>query len=315
MDLLDVVLDYDCNLGCTYCTITDAMRRRSLSAKAVARHIDAAAAAGCTALSLTGGEPTIRPDLLGLVRHAHRRGFSDIKVQTNGLLFATAENVEKALDAGVTSIGVSVHGHDGQGPAAYEAIVRAPKALPDGAHPLMLRALDNLVAAEVAGRLSLTCDLILMASTVQGVLAGLKDLQSRGVRRFNLWLVSLTDRNAAYPESLPRITEAAGVARACFDHARACAQAGGDRLDVASLHIPRCLLPGYEDHVRHPGEGLDVQVVTPDASFQLSESRLTGGVKPPTCSGCVWFDRCSGLREDYVAQFGAGELPTAVAAK
>jgi cyclic pyranopterin phosphate synthase len=55
--------------------------------------------------------------------------------------------------------------------------------------------------------------------------------------------------------------------------------------------------------VRHPGyEG--VTVVTPDGTFDLAASRLGGGVKPAGCVGCPWYDRCPGLRPDYVAVHG-----------
>ena len=53
MALLDVVIDYDCNLKCTYCTITDDMRRRGLDAKVVAGHIEEAARRGVRNLSIT----------------------------------------------------------------------------------------------------------------------------------------------------------------------------------------------------------------------------------------------------------------------
>jgi cyclic pyranopterin phosphate synthase len=86
-----------------------------------------------------------------------------------------------------------------------------------------------------------------------------------------------------------------------FDDARA----GG--YEVVSLHVPRCFLPGYADHVRHPGADL-VTVVTPDEVFDLKDSRLSGGVKPPGCQGCRWADACPGLRRDYVAVFGGGEV-------
>ncbi len=74
-----------------------------------------------------------------------------------------------------------------------------------------------------------------------------------------------------------------------------------------SLHIPRCFLPGYEEHVRHPGEDV-VTVVTPDDVFDLKDSRLGGGVKPAGCAGCKFAGQCPGLRQDYVERFGGGEV-------
>jgi hypothetical protein len=76
---------------------------------------------------------------------------------------------------------------------------------------------------------------------------------------------------------------------------------------VVSLHIPRCFLPGYEDHVRHPGAG-QITVVTPDDVFDLQHSRLGGGVQPAGCRGCRWEDACPGLRHDYMAVFSGGEV-------
>jgi cyclic pyranopterin phosphate synthase len=66
-------------------------------------------------------------------------------------------------------------------------------------------------------------------------------------------------------------------------------------------------LPGYEDHVRHPGDDL-VTVVTPDDVFDLKDSKLAGGVKPDGCAECRYIRACPGLRHDYIARFGGGEV-------
>ena len=57
MALLDVVLGYDCNLACDYCTITPEMRRRALPIARVAAEIERAAARGFRDVAFTGGEP------------------------------------------------------------------------------------------------------------------------------------------------------------------------------------------------------------------------------------------------------------------
>ena len=161
-----------------------------------------------------------------------------------------------------------------------------------------MRAIDNLVASGLA----LTVDLIVMTATLDGLASAVADLHERGVRAFNLWLVSLTDGNTDNVESLPRITDALPAMLACLDYGRE------HDFVVESLHVPRCLLRGYESHVKHPGVGMDVRVVTPDSVFDLTASRLSGGVKPERCAECVHFDACPGLREDYVARWGDEEL-------
>jgi cyclic pyranopterin phosphate synthase len=293
MPLLDVVLGYDCNLGCTYCTITEAMRRRALPAERVAREIDRAAARGFTEVAFTGGEPTIRPDLPALVKHARRRGFAHVKVASNGLRYAHAPYLEHLRGCGVDRFHVSMHA---RGDAAYEATVRR-----EATAPLRRAAIENLVAR----RLDPVADLILKEDTYRDARAWVRDLHALGVRRFALWLVSLTDQNAGNVDQLPRLPAVASALGPVFDDARR----GG--YEVVSLHVPRCFLPGYEDHVRHPGADL-VTVVTPDEVFDLKDSRLGGGVKPAGCEGCRWAGECPGLRRDYVEVFGGDEVRAVV---
>jgi cyclic pyranopterin phosphate synthase len=289
MALLDVVLGYDCNLACTYCTITDEMRRRALPPERIAREIDRAAARGFEDIAFTGGEPTIRSDLPALVKHAKRRGFKHVKVASNGLRYAHAPYLDHLVACGVDRFHVSVHAFSD---AAYEATVRR-----EGTAAMRRAAIENLVARG----LDPVADLILKEDTYRDVRAWIASLHALGVRRFALWLVSLTDGNAGNVEQLPRISDVAPVLMPAFDDARA----GG--YEVVSLHVPRCFLPGYEDHVRHPGADL-VTVVTPDETFDLKDSRLSGGVKPAGCEGCRWKDQCPGLRQDYVARFGGDEV-------
>jgi cyclic pyranopterin phosphate synthase len=288
--LLDVVLGYDCNLKCSYCTITDAMRRRSLPTEAIAREIDAASRRGFRDIAFTGGEPTIFPDLPKLVRFARTRGYEDVKVASNGLRYAHLPFLDHLLDAGVTTFHMSMHAFDD---AAYErTVARADTA------KLRRTAIENLVSRGHPP----VADLIVKNDTIATLGPWIASLVALGINRVNLWLVSLTDNNANNVEQLPKITDVVPELVRAFDDA----DRGG--YDVFSLHVPRCFLPGHEAHVRHPGAD-GVRVVTPDDVFDLSESRLTGGVKPAEmCGACKYRDACPGLRRDYVDRFGTGEL-------
>jgi MoaA/NifB/PqqE/SkfB family radical SAM enzyme len=287
--LLDVVLGYDCNLACSYCTISDEMRRRALPTERVAREIERAAARGFKDIAFTGGEPTIRSDLPALVKHARRRGFEHVKVASNGLRYAHAPYLDHLVDCGVDRFNVSMHAFTDD---AYERTVRR-----EGTAALRRIAIGHLVDR----KLDPMADLILKNDTYRHLRGWIADLVSLGVRRFSLWLVSLTDQNAGNVEQLPRISDLAPFVKEAFDDARR----GG--YEVVSLHIPRCFLPGYEEHVRHPGEDV-VTVVTPDDVFDLKDSRLGGGVKPSGCAGCKLAGECPGLRQDYVERFGGGEV-------
>jgi cyclic pyranopterin phosphate synthase len=289
MALLDVVLGYDCNLACTYCTITQEMRLRALPTQRVAKEIDRAASRGFREVAFTGGEPTIRSDLPTLVKYAKTRGFVDVKVASNGLRYAHKPYLEMLAKAGVNQFHVSMHAFKDD---AYDATVQR-----EGSSALRKQAIANLVALN----LNPIADLILKEDTYRDIREWILALADQGVRQFRLWLVSLTDGNAQNTHQLPRIPLVADAVKEALDVART------RDLDVRSLHVPRCFLSGYENHVQHPGADI-VTVVTPDDVFDLKNSRLSGGVKPAACNGCTFFDVCPGLRADYVALHGDQEV-------
>jgi len=287
--LLDVILGYDCNLGCDYCTITPEMRRRAMPPERVLAAMRSARAQGYDEISFTGGEPTIRPDLVPLLRAAKALGFTDLKVQTNGLLLGPPGNLQRLLDAGLTRLHVSIHTHDER---RYDALVQR-----EGAWPMMVAGLDAAVRSGV----TLAVDLILKEDTYRALPDAVRWLAGRGVKALNLWYVSLTDGNAANVASLPRMTEVAPVMAEAFRLGREL------NLEVRSLHVPRCLLGADHDRAFDPGAGR-VMVVSPEATFELKDSRLAGQTHVAACEGCRFREVCPGVRPDYLARHGEAEL-------
>lgn len=293
MALLDIILLYECNLACDYCTITSEMRRRSLSTDAVLRELRRGRADGYDAVSFTGGEPTIRRDLVALVRAARGLGFGDIKIQTNGLMLAQAVNVARLAAAGANLFHVSVHTHL---EVEYDRMVRKT-----GAYPLMVTALANLTAPG----LRLRADLIVTQQTYPRLPDAVRWLAERGVGALDFWYVSLTDGNAENVASLPRMSDAVPLVR------QALAVAREEGVSARSLHVPRCLLGADAVHAYDPGADR-VKVVTPDSTFELDRSKLAGTVHVPACElGCAFRAICPGVRADYLSRFGAGEIAPA----
>jgi len=290
--LLDIILGYDCNLACTYCTITEAMRARALAPRAVAAELERGRKHGFAAVSFTGGEPTIRPDLLPLVRGAARLGYESIKVQSNGLVLGVGDNAARLLDAGVTCVHISIHTHERE---AYEAMVRRP-----GTFEAMAQALERLAGSEV----ELGADVIVESDTMSRLPAAIDWIAERGVPAADLWFVSLTDANATRPQSMPSMT----AAMPFIAEARRRAERHGVRL--RSLHIPPCILGEHADLAFNPALQR-VRVVSPDAVFDLSQSAITPRQHVPACEGCEHRETCGGLRPDYVAQYGDVEVAEA----
>ena len=90
IDYLRISLIDHCNLRCVYCMPLDAVFRPSadlLTAGELEVVARAAVAVGFRRIRLTGGEPTLRPDLVEIVqRVAHVPGLTDLALTTNGIL-------------------------------------------------------------------------------------------------------------------------------------------------------------------------------------------------------------------------------------
>jgi cyclic pyranopterin phosphate synthase len=287
--MIDIIMGYECNVECDYCTITREMRTRNMTTASVASALEEGARAGMKEAAFGGGEPTIRKDLVKLVSLAKNLGYATIKISSNGLMYAYPEYVDKLLEAGATQFNIPLMGHTA---AAYRTIMGQERHL-----DLVRKGVVHLVSrsALVVG------DVIMKNDTYRHLEGTVEYWAELGVEHFVFWLVSLTDRNAANRESLVTVTEMRPWMVAAFDGAR---RRG---IKVYSRHIPRCMLPGYHDHVWDVRKER-IYVVTPESRFWLSESRITANTFVGKCDGCAIRQRCMGIRQDYLDTMGDGEV-------
>jgi cyclic pyranopterin phosphate synthase len=288
--LVDVMIGYACNVQCDYCSITDEMRRENMTTAAVMKILADARRRGATKVAFGGGEPTIRRGLLPLVRWCRDRGYRSIKVPSNALLYSYREYAEEAVEAGINQFHISFMGHT---PELYERIMGKPGAL-----PLVEQGVRNLIDLKQKP----VGDLIIKSDTWMHLADIVEHWAGRGVESFNLWLVSLSDRNQDNLASLLPVSEMrAGIVAAC-ERGRALG------VQVLSRHIPRCMLPGYEEHVADLREDR-VLVVSPRATFTLWESKISPNAYGEKCEGCIYQgDVCLGLRRDYLDRYGDDEV-------
>jgi cyclic pyranopterin phosphate synthase len=141
IDYLRISLTDACNLRCVYCMPEEMRfkpRTELLQDGEILAIVRAAAALGTTKIRLTGGEPTIRPGMVELVRSiAAVQGIAKVAMTTNGLLLA--ELAEPLAQAGLKAINISI---DTLNPAKFRRITRWGD---------LHRVWDGVAAAEAAG--------------------------------------------------------------------------------------------------------------------------------------------------------------------
>jgi cyclic pyranopterin phosphate synthase len=157
--LLRISVTDRCNLRCHYCMpekgvgfydTVDLLSRDDIVA--VAR---AAISAGVTHLKLTGGEPTVRKDLLEIVRGLAALKPKDLSLTTNGVLFAPL--AKPLRDAGLKRVTFS---WDSMDPARFAKITGSSSSLGLKALPQLLAGIQ---AAEDAAYEQIKINVVVMA--------------------------------------------------------------------------------------------------------------------------------------------------------
>jgi cyclic pyranopterin phosphate synthase len=110
-----------CNFRCAYC-LPDGYQKPTgappeLTLPEIANLVRAFAAMGVTKVRLTGGEPSVRRDLVEIARTVKAAGIATLAMTTNG--YRLARDAAALADAGVGSINVSVDSLD---PATFHRL-------------------------------------------------------------------------------------------------------------------------------------------------------------------------------------------------
>ncbi len=102
-----------CNAKCQFCIVYDRLNRPELNMtdEQVYDAMRQSRAGGNTELGYSGGEPSIDPRIIDFVRFAKEIGFTHQSMNTNGIRFKRKDFCQQIIEAGLTSIDISIHGH------------------------------------------------------------------------------------------------------------------------------------------------------------------------------------------------------------
>lgn len=133
-------LTYGCNLRCVHCfNPTHRALPHELETAEILKILDQLAAFGVLTVTFTGGEPSIRPDIEEILRHARRQGLL-IRLLTNATR-VTPAFVGLLREVGAEQICVSIYGATA---TTYEQMTAVP-----GSYTLFHRGLITLASADL----------------------------------------------------------------------------------------------------------------------------------------------------------------------
>jgi radical SAM protein with 4Fe4S-binding SPASM domain len=137
---MDLALTYRCQNDCPHCYVGRPKDFPEMSTEQWKRVIDRCWELGIPHLTFTGGEATLRPDLVELVQYAEDVGLVT-GLQTNGRRLRDRAYLDQLLLAGLDHIQITLESHD---PAIHDRMVGA-----DGAWSETVEGIRTVVDADI----------------------------------------------------------------------------------------------------------------------------------------------------------------------
>lgn len=270
---------YVCNNHCTFCAVgtrTQIDAHPTRLREQLARY----RARGVTMVDFDGGEPTLNPELVTLVRHARRIGYTRINVTTNGRRCAYEGYAAALVSSGLTTLLFSVHGPDARTHAQQVGVAEA--------FDQTIAGIRNCVRLAPRG-VDLGLNVTLTKSNVPHLPAIGELAWSLGLRWMNIQF--LTPFGRATRHLAPDTTEAAARTRALIEAWRG-------RMKIQVINLPFCFMPGYEDHLEGDLAKLARHMAfVNNETVNLAEYLAERRTPKPVCKPCPHACFCGGFYE------------------
>ena len=291
-DRIDLKLGFSCNNCCRFCVQGDKRHRiADLDTDALMTRLEEARA-HAENIVFTGGEVTLRPDLVSLVARAKALDFQTIQIQTNGRMFAYRAVCQDLIDAGANEFSPALHGHDAalhdyltRGKGSFDQTVRGIRNLKKLGQPVIT---NSVITRSNYRHLPDLARLLLKLRVDQYQFAFVHPVGSAG---------------DDFQSVVPRLSLAARYVAEGLDLGVA---AGVTCMTEA---ITACFLPGREQHIAErilpETRVYDASVVVESyTAYRLNEGKLKG----PRCPDCHWYEQCEGPWREYPERYGWDEF-------
>lgn len=261
-----------CNQNCLFCSAKG--RNESLVLSSIFKIINQEN----ILVSLSGGEPTLSPDLFRVIKYAKGRGLS-VELQSNGVTLSYFDFAERLTRAGVDLFNINFPSHLER----ESNLITQTK----GFYPKRMKGLHNLEKLKAKVRLTHVINsrtIIYLEEFVDFLATNLKF-----ILYIQFSLIKNMGSVRTYPELIPEYEKVGGTLL------RAMKKCKKNRIDFLVDHIPPCYLSEF--YINH----VDILKSKNEKFNQLANKEKS---KIKQCAGCRLEGICWGVRKDHLDYFG-----------
>lgn len=256
-----------CNNNCIFCLDKECQDGSVVPVDQLTVEMGRGIGRGAVRAILSGGEPTLHPNLIDLIRAGRRLGYREVQVITNGRMFAYPQYLSDAIEAGLTEITFSIHGHT---PHLHDWHTRTKGSF--------AQALKGLVNALRSGRILVSVDIVLTRRNHAVLPEMVSRFHRMGAREFDL--LAPVPFGAAWEHKHRVFFDFRGLAEPLGRTLEIAEQRG---IRIWTNRLPAPFLEGREHLIQDPHKFLD--------EIRGREDEFRGfihGGRPMPCAG----ERC-----------------------
>jgi len=297
-------MGYTCNNCCSFCCNLERKNFvKDESTSEIKNKILNAKKEGSDYLELIGGEPTIRNDILSLVKFAKKLEFNTIMFATNGRMFSYKDFAEKIIEAGVNHLVFSIHGHNTE---IHDKLTQVP-----GSFNQLLKGLENL---KKIGFTNIGSNTTIVKQNYKYLEEIGKFIYGQGIR--NGEFIFVDPMRGGPKENFDEIVPTYSEVSHYIDKLLAF----GKEKQIPHWHI-RYYIPCFIDSKYHDmiseineKKNFKTEHLAPDFSNKnVEKSRsIVGRTKIKECEMCKYSDVCEGPWKEYIKRRGSEEIKKAI---
>ena len=289
---VDIKIGYQCNNHCLACVQGEKRKTCLFRNKEQIKKELSEARKTCDSVVFTGGEPTLHPDFLNLVRFAQKLKFKTIQIQTNARLFAYKKFCQDTIKAGANEFSPALHGHNHKihdylttVPGSFIQTVQGIKNLKSLGQPVIT---NTVITKLNYHHLPKIARLLVALDVDQFQFAFPHILGSAWKNRH-----SIIPKKA---EVMPYVKKGLDIG----------IKAGKTVMTEA---IPYCFMQGYEQYI---AERIIPETMVIENNFKIKDYKklrqTKGKIKGKKCKKCLYFPICEGPWREYPEIFGWSEF-------
>ena len=270
---------YVCNNHCTFCAVGTRTQIHGHPPRQ-REHLDKYRRLGVDMVDFDGGEPTLNPELIPLIRYSRAIGYQRINVTTNGRLCFYPDFATKLVRSGLTTLLFSVHGPDAQTHAQQVGVAEA--------YEQTIGGIRNSLASAPPG-VDLGMNITLTKGNYQKLDEVAQLAWDLGLRWLNIQF--LTPFGRATSMIAPDTQAAADITAAVIDRWHT-------RMKLQVINLPFCFMPNHTHLMMGDLAKLERHMVfVNNEDVNLGQYLAERRTRKPVCSGCPHAVFCGGFYE------------------